>query len=85
MNVFNHLVHEKSIVVWHDYAWQPGDVRYETLAAILAGIPTVCKDKLYAVRNTMCAVYFPFQTKNYPPSVVSRKEEAFTIKLSKIK
>ena len=85
INVFKHLVHEKSIVVWHDYAWQPGEVRYETLAAILNGIPAGYRDSIYAVRNTMCAVYNPFETNTFPPSVVSRIDEAFSIKLSKTK
>jgi len=37
--VFRHLVHNKSIVLWHDYAYSPGQVRYEVLAGILDGVP----------------------------------------------
>lgn len=80
-NVFRHLVHENSIVVWHDYAWQPGEVRFETLAAINAGIPPGKTDQLYAARNTMCALYFPGKITSMKPSVVARPEEAFQVKI----
>jgi len=80
-NVFKHLMHENSIVVWHDYAWQPGDVRFETLAAIMAGVPEHCRSKIYAVRNTMCAVYIPYEIKSYVASVIAQKEEAFALSI----
>jgi len=79
--VFEHLVHDNSIVVWHDYAWQAGEVRYETLAAILAGVPAHIRGKIYAVRNTMCAVYFPDEVSAHSPSPVALKEEAFEIRI----
>ena len=80
-NVFRHLVHENSIVVWHDYAWQPGNVRYETLAAILDGIPEEKSGNLFAVRNTLCAIYHPGITKGHEASVIAKKDEAFEINL----
>ena len=80
-NIFKHLMHDKSIVVWHDYAWQPGNVRFETLAAILAGVPAAKHPKLYAVRNSLCAIYHPGELKSQRPSAVANKDEAFTIKL----
>jgi len=55
--VFKHLTHENSIVVWHDYAYNPETIRPEVLSAILDGIPTKLKDNLYHVSNTMCAIY----------------------------
>ena len=30
-NIFRHLVHEKSIVVWHDYGFHPDQVRFEVI------------------------------------------------------
>ncbi len=80
-NVFDHLVHEKSIVVWHDYAWQPGNIRYETMAAILAGVPMSLRKNLYAVRNTLCALYYPAKINAHPPSTIAIKEEAFEVKI----
>lgn len=63
-NVFKHLVHEKSIVIWHDYAYSPEKIRYEILNAILESTPSEKKEYLYHVENTMCAIYIPekFQT-----------------------
>lgn len=80
-STFKHLLHEKSIVVWHDYAWQPGNVRYETLAAILAGLPDGAEKHLYAVRNTMCAMYFPGKIDSFPPTVIAKADEAFSVKI----
>jgi len=57
--VFASLVHEKTIVVWHDYGYNPESIRYEVLAGILDGLDKVYHDKLYHVANTMCAVYLP--------------------------
>ncbi len=47
----------KSIIVWHDYGFDPEGVRYSTLKAILDGIPKNNHKNLYHVSNTMCAVY----------------------------
>lgn len=55
--VFRHLVHENSIVVWHDYAYDPENPRPEVLAGILDGIPNKNTEKLYHVSQTKCAIY----------------------------
>jgi predicted O-methyltransferase YrrM len=57
--VFRHLVHDKTIVVWHDYAFNPETVRYEVLAGILDGCPVNKHQNLFHIANTLCAVYFP--------------------------
>ena len=57
--VFDHLIHEKSIVVWHDYAYNPEKSRPEVFAGILAGLPKDLPGNLYHVANTMCAIYLP--------------------------
>lgn len=56
-NTFPLRKSEKSIIVWHDYGFDPEDVRYSTLKAILDGIPENKHTNLYHVSNTMCAVY----------------------------
>lgn len=81
VNVFNHLVHSNSIVVWHDYAWQPGNIRYETLAAILDGVSQNMHHRLYAVRNTLCAIYFPRELPSSEASAVAIKDEAFEVNI----
>lgn len=55
--VFSHLVHDDTIVVWHDYAYNPESVRYEVYAGMLDGIPESAHDHLYHVSNTLCAIY----------------------------
>ena len=68
--VFEHLLHDKSIVVWHDYAYAPEQIRPEVLAGILEGVPRNLHRYLYYVSNTMCAVFiredFPTSTLKYP-------------------
>jgi predicted O-methyltransferase YrrM len=55
--VVRHLVHEKSLIVWHDYAYHPEALRYEVMAAILDGLPPQMHARLYHVAQTKCAVY----------------------------
>ncbi|WP_372745572.1 class I SAM-dependent methyltransferase [Lutibacter sp.] len=56
-NIFKHLVHKDTIVVWHDYAYTPELIRPEVLLGILDGIPSQFKNKIYQVSNSMCAIY----------------------------
>lgn len=57
--VFRHLLHERSIVVWHDYTNHPEPVRPGVLAGILDGTPERFHHMLVHVAHTRCAVYFP--------------------------
>ena len=56
-NIFRYLVKDDSIIVWHDYGYTPGDIRYEVLAGILDGIASDKHQYLYHVANTKCALY----------------------------
>lgn len=56
-NVFRHLLHEKSIVIWHDYAYNPEKARPEVMAAILDGAPKDKHKHIYHVSNSLCALY----------------------------
>jgi len=51
-----HLIHENSIVVWHDYAVEPGKIRHEVLAGILDGLPPELHPFLYYVAHTKSAI-----------------------------
>ncbi|MEN8228515.1 MAG: class I SAM-dependent methyltransferase [Bacteroidota bacterium] len=62
-NVFKHLVHENSIVVWHDYGFHPDQVRFEVMAAILDGVGADRAGNVYHVAHTKCAIY---TGKHYP-------------------
>jgi predicted O-methyltransferase YrrM len=63
--VIQHLIRKDSTVVWHDYGYDPVNVRYEVLAGILDCLPKEFHNNLYHVSNTMCAVYLgrPSNTK----------------------
>ena len=56
-NIFRHLVHEKSIVVWHDYGFHPDQVRYEVMAAILDGVGSERAALVYHVAHTKSAIF----------------------------
>jgi len=56
-NIFRHLVHENSIVVWHDYGFHPDQVRYEVMAAILDGVGPERAAKVYHVAFTKSAIF----------------------------
>ncbi len=84
--VFKHLIHDETIVVWHDYAYDPESMRPQVLSGILDGIPQEYKDNLYHVSNTMCAI---FTRKKYATStkeVVTTPQKVFqtTLKLKAI-
>ncbi|MEJ5103612.1 class I SAM-dependent methyltransferase [Chryseobacterium sp. MYb328] len=55
--VFENLLHENSIVVWHDYAYSPRKIRYEVFQAILDGVGKENHGYLYHPQNTMCAIF----------------------------
>ncbi|PCJ25298.1 MAG: hypothetical protein COA97_08225 [Flavobacteriales bacterium] len=54
---FKLLKDEKSIIVWHDYARNPGKIRWDVLRGIYNGTPTEKKNNLFSVSNTLCAIY----------------------------
>lgn len=58
-NTFASLIHENSIVVWHDYAYNPETVRNQVLSGILDGTPKEKHKYLYHVEGSICAIYFP--------------------------
>lgn len=79
--IFKHLLHEKSIVVWHDYAYTPEKLRPEIMAAILDGIPNEFKQNLYHVSNTMCAVFMrgKFKTSRFESTATPNKSFSISI------
>jgi len=55
--IFENLVHDNSIVVWHDYGYNPCSTRHEVMAAIMDGTPKKFHQNLYHVSNTLCAIF----------------------------
>lgn len=70
---FDLLKSEKSIIVWHDYAASPNELRYEVMLGILDGSPKWAHKHIYKVSNCLCAIYYPFEIEskvfNYPGAV----------------
>lgn len=68
--VFEHLTHDNSVVVWHDYAQNPESVRYEVLAGILDGLPEAKRRHLFHAANTLSACWvnkrYAAQELSYP-------------------
>lgn len=85
-NVFAHLVHEKSIVVWHDYAYHPEKMRPEVFAAVYEGTPVEKRRFLVHVAHTLCAVYLPETLPTHPLSapVTPRLKFQLEIKTEKL-
>jgi hypothetical protein len=54
---FEYLVHDESIVVWHDYSYFPEKIRYEVLAGILEGLDPINREQLFFVSQTKCAIF----------------------------
>jgi hypothetical protein len=63
-NILKYLVHEKSIVVWHDYGISPEEVRFEVLAAILDGTAIESHSRIYHIGHTKCAILFKEEMKS---------------------
>ncbi len=64
--VFAYLVHDKSVVVWHDYARNPEEMRPEVFAALWEGTPKEKRHRLVHVAHTLCAVYLPEKVETHP-------------------
>ena len=79
--VFEHLVHDETVVVWHDYGYSPERVRYEVFSAILDGLSKTKHANLYHVANTMCAVYIPNKLATRPFESLQTPEVLFTVQM----
>lgn len=70
---FDLLKNKNSIIVWHDYAASPNELRYEVMLGILDGSPTWAHQHIYKVSNSLCAIYYPFKIEskafNYPGEI----------------
>lgn len=84
--VFKHLVHEQSIIVWHDYAYTPERLRPEVMAAILDGTPAELRHHLYFVSNTMSAIFLssPLETSTFVTPQKPNKVFEVTVEIKNI-
>lgn len=79
--VFAHLLHEESIVVWHDYAHNPEKIRFEVLAGILDALPKEKHKNLYHVGNTLTAIYTKKQLNTAPLDPPVKPKHVFQVDL----
>ena len=79
--VFRHLVHDDSVVVWHDYAFNPETIRYEVMAGILDGTSPQVHNNLYHVSNTLCAIYTRKPLKSRPFESPARLNKIFDVNI----
>ena len=84
--VFEHLLHDQSIVVWHDYAYTPEILRPEVISGILDGTPDKFKESLYYISNTMCAIFIreDFKTSDFQNLATPSKSFEISIKTRNI-
>ncbi len=80
-NVFAHLVHDKSIVVWHDYAYNPEKMRPEVFAALWEGTPRKRRKFLVHAANTMCAICLPDTVKVHPLETPVTPQVKYTVSI----
>jgi len=81
--VFKHLLHNNSIVVWHDYAYSPQNMRYEVFQAILDGVGNENHAYLYHPKNTLCAVFTKKKLKSSAFDKMKFPEKIFTVNIEK--
>lgn len=81
--VFKHLLHENSIVVWHDYAYSPQNIRYDVFQAILDGVGSKNHPFLYHPKNTICAVFTKAHLESSNFEKMRFPENIFTIGIEK--
>lgn len=82
-NALKHLVHSKSFIVWHDYAHQPGSLRWEVYKAILDAVPVEKHSNLISFKNTLCAVLCPPEFLDKIKLSSEKNPEEFTINFSR--
>ena len=84
-NTFAHLVHEDSVVVWHDYGYHPDKIRYEVMAAILDGAGPERAGSIYHVAHTKAAVYTGKSYEAVEADFPAIPEEYYTLQLTRQK
>ena len=85
--VFELLKNENSIIVWHDCVAQYEIPDFEVVGGILDGAPSDKRDKIFHLKNTLCAVYmnkkFNYKQPDFP--AVPDKKFSMKIEIEKIK
>ena len=83
--IFENLVHDKTMVVWHDYGFHPDQVRFEVMAAILDGVGSNRADRVYHVAHTKSAIYTGKSFPSRPAVFPEIPKEYYTLELNRKK
>lgn len=82
VNTYPLLRGENSVIVWHDYSFDPVTPRHSVIQAILDGLPKEAHKHLYHVSNTMCAIYTQSETvKAFLLKSDNNLDKVFSIKI----
>ena len=84
-SVFEQLVHDESVVVWHDYGFHPDKVRFEVMAAILEGAGAERSGRIYHVAHTKCAIYTGKEYPSKPAGFPVIPQEYYTFDMTRKK
>jgi len=76
-----YLCHDDSIIVWHDYTYNPELVRYETMAAILDACPVDLHRYIFHIENTNCAVLFKNKIVSHSFKKYTVPDHYFSVKI----
>lgn len=79
--VFAQLVHDDSVVVWHDYARNPETTRFEVFAGILDGLDPRHHQHLVHAGNTLSAVYTKKKIPTHPLQNPTIPDHRFRVRL----
>lgn len=82
--VFKHLIHDNSIVIWHDYAFNPEQIRYEVFLGILDGLPKEMHKNIYHVSDTSAAVYMKGDFKTKVLKQFAKPNKSFKINIKSL-
>ncbi len=79
--MFPLLKDENSIIVWHDYAYNPERPRYSVIQGIMDGMPESEHQHLYHVSNSMCAIYCKKNLQGVMEDFPSFPKKLFSLKV----
>jgi len=82
INAFQVLRDESSTIVWHDYAFSPGQIRWSVLAGILDGTMKTKRNKIFHVSNSQCAIFSNRDFSSLSPTQPEIPSICFSIKIS---
>lgn len=82
INAFRVLRNENSMIVWHDYGFTPGNIRWSVFAGILAGTPPEKRKRIYHISNSLCAIYVNRDFQSLSTSQPEIPDKLFSVTIS---